>query len=181
MPEGIQQYSAEVKGAKSLWGPAAAPAVVTVECTPIVDDVLPASTGVVMTAEPGEYELAATKNIAKGNYNGNQLKAIEKKTVISAYWGVYDMQKGVFVPVDPSFSIVDDCKAILKIEGDNLPDEIEVVLKEIPTGINAIDNGKLTMDNGYDLSGRKLSNGKLSNSQLPKGIYIVNGKKVVLK
>ena len=33
----------------------------------------------------------------------------------------------------------------------------------------------------YDLSGRKIVNGKLSNGKLPKGIYIKDGKKVVLK
>lgn len=33
----------------------------------------------------------------------------------------------------------------------------------------------------YDLQGRKLSNGQLSNSQMRKGIYIQNGKKVVIK
>ena len=33
----------------------------------------------------------------------------------------------------------------------------------------------------YDLSGRKSVNGKLSNGKLPKGIYIKDGKKVVIK
>lgn len=33
----------------------------------------------------------------------------------------------------------------------------------------------------YDLQGRQIVNGKLSNGQLPKGVYIVNGKKVVIK
>ncbi|MBR1644514.1 MAG: leucine-rich repeat protein [Bacteroidales bacterium] len=33
----------------------------------------------------------------------------------------------------------------------------------------------------YDLQGRKLRNGKLSNSQMPKGMYIVGGKKVLVK
>ena len=44
------------------------------------------------------------------------------------------------------------------------------------TGIKAMDNGQLTIDNDavYDLSGRRMSNGKLS-----RGIYIVNGRKVV--
>ncbi len=44
------------------------------------------------------------------------------------------------------------------------------------TGINSIDNGQLIMDNGavYDLQGRKV--------QKPgRGLYIVNGKKVVIK
>ena len=33
----------------------------------------------------------------------------------------------------------------------------------------------------YDLSGRKMSNGKGSNGQIPKGIYIHQGKKVMVK
>ena len=33
----------------------------------------------------------------------------------------------------------------------------------------------------YDLQGRKLSNGQLSNGQMRKGVYIVNGKRVVKK
>ncbi|MCR5435253.1 MAG: hypothetical protein K6F20_12790 [Bacteroidaceae bacterium] len=48
------------------------------------------------------------------------------------------------------------------------------------TGIISIDNGKLTMDNGagawYDMSGRKLD-GKPTQ----KGIYIRNGKKIIVK
>lgn len=49
--------------------------------------------------------------------------------------------------------------------------------------IRSIDNGQFTIDNGsaiYDLSGRRI-NGKQStvNGKLRKGIYIVNGKKVL--
>ena len=43
------------------------------------------------------------------------------------------------------------------------------------TGIMAIDNGQLTMDNDvYDMQGRRVQNPT-------KGLYIVNGKKVVIK
>lgn len=43
------------------------------------------------------------------------------------------------------------------------------------TGLRSIDNGKLTIDNVYyDLSGRRVA-------QPTKGVYIVNGKKVVIK
>ena len=44
------------------------------------------------------------------------------------------------------------------------------------TGIESIDNGQLIMDNGavYDLQGRKVQNPK-------RGMYIINGKKVVVK
>ena len=58
--------------------------------------------------------------------------------------------------------------------------------KKDPTGIEAIDNGQLTIDNSanggiFDLSGRKIVNGTSVNGKLPKGIYIVNGRKVVIK
>ena len=48
-------------------------------------------------------------------------------------------------------------------------------------GIHSIDYGQLTMDNEavYDLQGRKVSSHQLS--QFPKGIYIINGKKIVSK
>ena len=44
------------------------------------------------------------------------------------------------------------------------------------TGIESIDNPELTIDGWYDLNGRKLQ-GKPTK----KGIYIHNGKKVVVK
>jgi hypothetical protein len=47
---------------------------------------------------------------------------------------------------------------------------------EVTDGIVLIDNGQLTMDNDdvYDIQGRKVE-------RTSKGIYIVNGKKVVMK
>jgi len=65
-----------------------------------------------------------------------------------------------------------------------------IYIEDNETGINAVSNRQLTIDNGaYDLSGRKINsqfstpNSQFSilNSQLKKGIYIVNGKKVVIK
>ena len=57
------------------------------------------------------------------------------------------------------------------------------------SGIQTIDNGKLIMDNVYDLQGRKVNgqssmfNGQCSmfNGQLKKGLYIQNGRKVLVK
>ena len=57
----------------------------------------------------------------------------------------------------------------------------------IVTAIEDIEmsNVKCKMDNGiYDLSGRRIvdnSNSKMQNSKLKKGIYIVNGKKVLVR
>ena len=44
------------------------------------------------------------------------------------------------------------------------------------TGVRSIDNGQLTIDNWYDLNGRKLD-----KMPTKKGVYIMNGKKVVVK
>ena len=55
---------------------------------------------------------------------------------------------------------------------------ISIVFGDGTTGIEAIDNGQWSMDNGqwYDLNGRRLQ-GKPTK----KGVYIQNGKKVVVK
>ena len=48
------------------------------------------------------------------------------------------------------------------------------------TGIKAIDNFTISQsDNCYDLSGRQIV--KSSNGKMAKGVYIVNGKKIVIK
>ena len=44
------------------------------------------------------------------------------------------------------------------------------------TGIRSMDNGQWTMDNWYDLNGRKLN-----AAPKRKGVYIKNGQKVVIK
>ena len=54
------------------------------------------------------------------------------------------------------------------------------------TGIRQMENGELKMENApvYDLSGRKIVNRKFVNRQfsdLPKGIYIANGRKLLRK
>ena len=52
------------------------------------------------------------------------------------------------------------------------------IFDDTTTDIDAMDNGQLTIDNGqiYNLAGQRLD-----NSQLRKGVYIVNGKKVLVK
>ena len=56
---------------------------------------------------------------------------------------------------------------------------------DTPTGIGSIDNGQLTGDNAqiYNLAGQRLDHSQFTihNSQLKHGIYIVNGKKVLVK
>ena len=55
---------------------------------------------------------------------------------------------------------------------------------EEPTGINNLNDNVSANGNDntiYDLSGRKIANGTSPNTHLPNGIYIHNGKKVVVR
>ena len=62
---------------------------------------------------------------------------------------------------------------------------VKMYIDGITTDINAIDNEQMSMDNEaiYTIAGQRLNNSQstIHNSQLRKGIYIVNGKKVMVK
>ncbi len=53
---------------------------------------------------------------------------------------------------------------------------LNAVQSGLPTGIYSIESGVSINGNCYDLTGRKVD-----NSQLKKGVYIVNGKKTFVK
>ena len=59
------------------------------------------------------------------------------------------------------------------LSGSNAPSYLNFDESET-TSINAIDNGQLTVDVYYDLQGRRVAHPT-------KGMYIVNGKKVIIK
>lgn len=72
-------------------------------------------------------------------------------------------------------------KAYLHLDAAPSAPELNIIVggenaDDITTGISAIDNGRLTIDNAkvYNLNGQRISNPT-------KGLYIVNGKKVIMK
>ena len=66
-------------------------------------------------------------------------------------------------------------KAWLSVNNSNAR-AINLVFDSEATGVGSIENGKLTIDNWYDLNGRKLN-----GMPTKKGIYVKNGRKVVVK
>ena len=71
----------------------------------------------------------------------------------------------------------EDCKSLRQAI-----EEAEQALKNGGTAIHTIQNPQFTIYNDvYDISGRKVADGQWSivNGQLPKGVYIVNGKKIL--
>ena len=57
----------------------------------------------------------------------------------------------------------------------------ELVPVSDETAIREITNAKKGKGKCYDLSGRCVANDKWKNNNLPKGIYIIDGRKVVVK
>jgi len=66
-------------------------------------------------------------------------------------------------------------KAYFEVDGTTVQGRVfTMVFDDETTGIRSIDNGQLTMDKVYNLNGQCVA-------QPTKGLYIVNGKKVVVK
>ena len=89
------------------------------------------------------------------------------KYVLSA-----DGSTAVFKKINATAATVAAGKAYLEFSGD-VPAPMLSMGGET-TGINAIDNGQLTIDNYYNLAGQRVA-------QPTKGLYIVNGRKVIIK
>ena len=55
--------------------------------------------------------------------------------------------------------------------------------QDLITGISLTEEGRSQMEDGaiYNLAGQKIVNGQWSNGKLPRGIYIVGGKKIIKK
>ena len=137
----------------------------------------PSSTGVILKAEAGIYELKETNSPATvgtnllrtsrgANYAGEapayDYYALANK---DACLGFYKLKEGEVIPAGKCFlSVAKTASApdFLSFGGDDT------------TGIETIDNSQFTIDNVYDLQGRRVA-------QPTKGLYIVNGKKVIIK
>ena len=114
--------------------------------------------------------LATTPPTGQGVYNGNNyFPAITDSNAFAGLTGAT-----LHVPAG--------CRAAYDVYPWNY--WFSTITEDAIDGIEEIQNSKLEIQNEggwYDLSGRKIVNGKLSNGKLPRGIYINGGKKVVVK
>ena len=142
---------------------------------------VPAGTGVVLKAAKGTYDIPviASSDTDKGHLLGSATEA----TAYDAYDGytLYMLSKvgdnAQFVPV--TGGSVAAGKAFLKIASgaSSTARSLNVVFANEETGISAMLNerGEMTNDKFvYSLSGQRVA-------QPTKGLYIVNGKKVIIK
>lgn len=146
---------------------------------------VPKNTGVLLFGKPGKYTVYAINEntpFTSADYDGNLLEAVTAPTAFplndddAAANSYFVLKNGAFYAIaDNTDSMVPACKAILKVakgEAAAAAPMLEIFTGEL-TGISAV---KADLKNAeiFDLNGRKVSNAQ-------KGMFIVNGKKVVIK
>ena len=139
---------------------------------------VPAGTGVVLKAAEGTYNIPviASSETDKGHLLGSATET----TAYNAYDGytLYMLkmvgENAQFVPMT-SGSLAAG-KAYLKIASGNssLARSLNVVFADETTGIKSVQSSGLTVNGYYYLSGQRVA-------QPTKGLYIVNGKKIIVK
>lgn len=136
---------------------------------------VPAETGLVLkkTGTANSYEVPVVAEAAA--VQGNLLIGTVEPTEIGGTVGYTDLilYNSEFHPSNAG--TIAAGKAYLHVEGEVASPALSIIGGDETTGISSIDNGQLIMDNVYyDLSGRRVV-------QPTKGMYIVNGRKVVIK
>ena len=113
---------------------------------------------------------------------GNMMIHVDADTDVTSMEGtIYGLYNGKLMRV--GMGIIPAGKNVLQVPGDNGASELSIVIDEETTGIQTlnVERGTLNDDSWYTLDGRKV-NGQSSmvNGQLKSGLYIKNGKKVVV-
>ena len=145
----------------------------------ITDGIIKSSEGVVLKSTSNSITLTPTITASTGNYTNNSLMGTltEITPGENDYYVLNKKGAGIGFYKLSNTGTIGANKAYLSYnnpEGDS-SNAREFIGFEEATGLKAIDNGQLTIDNVvYDLQGRRVQNPT-------KGLYIVNGKKVVIK
>ena len=105
---------------------------------------------------------------------GNQTPMIATRTEQGDVVVSYDVTEDTYVYI---YAIIGSSAArAMRAQSTDMVKIYGITITSGATDIQSIDNGQLTMDNYYTLDGRKLD-----GMPTQKGLYIVNGRKVVIR
>ena len=184
IPDGIDVYTVQTKNSAEV-----ATEIVPEDQLKYGNErIIKANNGVLLLGEAGQsYDLVAySGRIASGmpvatsdNKDYGQKNClepvIEKKHYESGHYFVLQNNEFHSILAEGDEVKVPAGKAVLHLGNDQAGANARVLkIDAEATGIRSIDNGQLTIDNYYDLSGRRVA-------KPTKGIYVKNGKKVVVK
>ena len=169
LPEGVDAYIAKQEGEN----------IVLQKIT----GALPANTGVILSSENADKyiptarttELLATVNAADNKLVATTGNAVDAN--VNAYILSQDNGTAVFKKLSSNTSnrTIKQYKAYLKLNGANSAQLMNFAFAGSNiTGIQNVTETSTKSNTAYDLTGRKVG-------KLQKGIYIVNGKKVIVK
>ena len=165
---GLSAYKAKVSGDK-------------VVLTKIVDGIVPANTGVILNGDANDYDLPITTADATTDFSDNEMVGVTQRTQV--LWNPstdvynYILQGGEFKKA--SIGYLKPNRAYLSTSYNvtaNAREYLEISFEDDDvTGIDAtLVNSEKVNSDIYDLQGRKVE-------QPTKGLYIVNGRKVIVK
>ena len=141
--------------------------------------VIPANTAVIIVGEDDSIDLKISDKEAE-NTVSNDLKGVQTKTALSSLAdGSYDLymlskKNNHFGFHKFNGTNVPGRKAYLLLDKANGARELNIVFDGETTSIDDIHSSEFVVPSYYDLQGRKVN-------APAKGLYIVNGKKVVIK
>lgn len=168
LPEGVDAYIAKQEGEN----------IVLQKIT----GALPANTGVILSSEnAAEYILTARTTETETEATeiaDNKLVATTGSAVandVNAYILSKNENKAVFKKLSATNRTIAQYKAYLKLDAGTQPANLSLAFAGSNlTGIQNVTETSAKSKTAYDLAGRKVG-------KLQKGIYIVNGKKVIVK
>lgn len=139
------------------------------------DKVFAAGEGILLKGSEGAYTIPVIAS-ATANTN-NKLVGVLADTEVTDT-GIFVLMNGNngvgFYKTKSAFTVGAHTAYLPAQAGGNGARDFIGIDDNTTTGVNSIDNGQWTIDNVYNLNGQRVNNAK-------KGLYIVNGKKVVVK
>ena len=144
-------------------------------------DKIPANNGVMLIGEQGvTYTFVALETTSTGgDYSGNLLEPVLTDTHYAYASGYYVLKNGQFHAIANDAAQIPACKAVLHLSGAAGARVLNIVDSDA-TGVESVElrteNGEFATAAWYDLNGRKLQ-----GMPTKKGVYIMNGRKVVVR
>ena len=149
--------------------------------TPVAGNIVKRGEAVLLNTTSETITLASAASSGTGDFSGNELTGADVSTAKADGYTYYVLSKknGNFGFFEYTGANLPANKAYLKLSNSNAPRSFDIAFDE-STGIQAIDHSPLTIDHSsgawYTLDGRKLQ-----GKPTVKSVYIVNGKKRVIK